>query len=174
MPTPPSAQCSIWCPSTNRVLVQPRKRQPPSLARNARRIGGGMDRDRRPMDNGSPFSSSLMPTTEQSQAMRRDVTAVTWGPCSIWAWSMSRARRAPTASWEMSRAGRAPTGTCTTTRVLLEQREVFAATLVGLVHRAHNVAWNRAWHASLMTYTNVPLLDGSATIGFNPSNGALY
>jgi hypothetical protein len=54
----------------------------PRVGRNARRIGGGMERDRRPMESGSPFSSSLIATIELSQAMRRDVTAETWGPSS--------------------------------------------------------------------------------------------
>jgi hypothetical protein len=46
-----------------------------SVARNARRIGGGIDRDRRPIESGSPFSSSLTATIELSQAILLDVTA---------------------------------------------------------------------------------------------------
>ena len=74
--SPPSAQCSMWCQSTNPVLVQPGQQQPLSLARNARRIGDGIVLDRRPIERGSPFFSSFMVTMELSQANRLDVSAV--------------------------------------------------------------------------------------------------
>ena len=50
---------------------------------DARRIAGGIDLDLRPMDSGSPFSSPVTRINEQSQPMRRDVSAETWGPSSI-------------------------------------------------------------------------------------------
>ena len=82
--SPPSAQCLMWCPSMKCVLVQPGKRQPWSLARSARLIDGGIERDFRPMDKGSPVSSSLSSMRVQSQAIRRAVSAAMWGAFSMW------------------------------------------------------------------------------------------
>jgi hypothetical protein len=51
--------------------------------RNARRIAGGIERDFRPIPNGSPFLSSSTRKTELSQAILRDVSAETCGPFSM-------------------------------------------------------------------------------------------
>jgi len=62
--SPPSAQCSMWCASTQRWLLHPGKRHPPSRATSARRSAGAII-------TRVPASSTVTMVALASQASRR-------------------------------------------------------------------------------------------------------